>query len=49
MKKILKQLFCKHNYKEYWSYGTGYLYKFQPYYDAWKVKQCTKCKKQLEL
>jgi hypothetical protein len=49
MKNLLKQLFCKHEYKTYWSSGNDKLYVFQPFYDAWEVKKCNKCGKVTEL
>lgn len=49
MKKFIKQFFCKHNFIEYWrSVGEIFPHKEQRYYDDWKVKICTKCKKEID-
>lgn len=49
MKKLFKKLFCIHYYTEYWTIGDGRLFLFQPYYDAWIIKKCKKCGKEVEL
>ena len=47
MKKILKQLFCKHNYVwGYKSMGNVFSHKNRWYYDDYEIGICKNCKKE---
>jgi hypothetical protein len=47
MKKIIKQLFCKHNFIRYYqSIGNQFLHKNIWYYDDWEIDRCSKCGKE---
>lgn len=47
MKKIIKQLFCKHIFTRYWqTAGNLFYHTKQWYYDDWEVDYCKKCGKE---